>query len=71
MPRVGLKIVHADSDTAIFTSKVYPHPFGNDPLLTYGLPFRVRNCLFPVAGLYWIQFWYDDAMLAQQDLFLR
>jgi uncharacterized protein DUF6941 len=66
-----LKIVHADSDTAVFTSKKRAHDFGHDPLKVHGIPFRIHNCTFATAGLYWIQFWFNSALLGQQDLFLR
>jgi hypothetical protein len=66
-----LRIVQADSETVLFTTKKRSHHFGPDPLKAHGIPFRVRNCTFPEAGLYWIQFWFNSALLAQQDLFLR
>ncbi|MBM4071614.1 MAG: hypothetical protein FJ271_22190 [Planctomycetes bacterium] len=66
-----LKIVHADMEQDIFASKTRTHDFGSDPLKAHGIPFRIRNCLFPSPGLYWIQFWFDGALIHQQELFAR
>jgi hypothetical protein len=46
-------------------------PFKSNPLDVQGLFFRVRKCRFPKPGLYWVQFWYNEQMIAQQALLLR
>jgi hypothetical protein len=66
-----LKIVQADTDTDVFTTKKRTHDFGKDPLKAHGLPFRIRHCRFPEPGSYWIQFWFNNSLLAQQDFFAR
>jgi hypothetical protein len=66
-----IEIVHADSGTVEFRTRTRTIPFGNDPLEIYGVTFRIRNCLFRAAGLYWIQFWYNERLLAQQPLLMR
>lgn len=68
---IRLKTVHADSSADVFSTRPRLVAFGTDPLEAYGVPFRLRNCLFPMAGLYWIQFCFDEDMLFQQELFLR
>jgi Family of unknown function (DUF6941) len=68
---VTLRVVHADTGAAVFAPRVQHVSFGKDPLTAYGVRFRLRDCLFPQVGLYWIQFLYGDAVLAQQDLYLR
>jgi hypothetical protein len=68
---ISLRIIHADSGETHFSIKPKIVSFANDPLHVYGLPFRLRNCLFPSRGLYWIQFWFNDACLSQQDLMVR
>jgi hypothetical protein len=65
------RIVHADSGTAVFKSEKHVHDFGHDPLKAHGVPCRIRDCSFPEGGLYWLQFWFNDALLAQQELFLK
>ena len=66
-----LRLVQADSDEEVFRSQRRLHQFGDDPLKVHGMPFRIRNCLFPEMGLYYVQFWFNDILLAHQDLFLR
>lgn len=66
-----VEIRHADSDQLVFRSQTRTIPFGNDPLEVVGATFRLRNCLFPEPGLYWVQFWYNEQVIAQQPLILR
>ena len=66
-----VEIRHADSDRVVFRTRTRTAPLGTDPLDVYGVTFRVRNCTFPEPGLYWVQFWYDEKMTAQQPVLLR
>jgi hypothetical protein len=66
-----VEIQHADSGQVVFRTRTRTIPFGDDPLEVVGVTFRIRNCLFQVGGLYWVQFWYDEQMIAQQPLLLR
>jgi hypothetical protein len=64
-----IEIHHADSGSVVFRTRTIP--FGNDPLEVVGATFRIRNCLFQESGLYWVQFWYNEQMIAQQLLLLK
>jgi hypothetical protein len=66
-----IEIVHADSGNVEFRTRTRTIPFGTDPLEIIGVSFRIKNCLFREAGLYWVQFWYNETMMAQQPLLLR
>lgn len=66
-----IEIFHADSGQVVFRTRTRTIPFGNDPLEVVGTTFRIRNCLFHAMGLYWIQFGYNEAMIAEQPLLLR
>ena len=66
-----IEIQHADTDETVFHTKTRTIPLGKDPLGVYGVTFRIRNCLFHDHGLYWVQFWYNDTMIAQQPLLVR
>ena len=66
-----VEIQHADSGQAVFRTRTRTIPFGNDPLEIVGVTFRIRDCLFQAGGLYWVQFWYNEQMIAQQPLLLR
>ena len=69
--RIRVQIVQADTDRIIFRTRTGSVSFGNDPLEVLGVRFRIRNCDFPVAGLYWVQFWYNDELIEQQPIVLR
>jgi hypothetical protein len=68
---VRIEIVQADPGRVVFRTLTRRVDFGKDPLEVLGLSFRIRNCPFPEPGLYWIQFWYNDHMIAQEPLLLR
>jgi hypothetical protein len=69
--QVRIEIVQADPGRVVFRTLTRSVAFGNDPLEVVGLSFRIRDCPFPEAGLNWIQFWYNDHMIAQEPLLLR
>lgn len=66
-----IEIRHADSDHVVFRTRTRTIPFTSDPLEVVGATFRIRNCLFQEAGLYWVQFWYNEEMIAQQSMLLK
>ena len=66
-----IEIREADTDTVVFRTPTHRLPLGNDPLAVHGLRFRLLGCTFPAPGLYWVQLWYDNSLLAQQSLALR
>ena len=63
--------VYESTGEVIFTTRDRQIPFPQDPLSVVGVPFRIRDCSFPVAGLYSIQFWYNDGLLEERPLRLR
>ena len=66
-----IEIHHADSGQVLFRTQTRTIPFSSDSLDVVGVTFRVRNCLFQEPGLCWVQFWYNENMIAQQPLLLR
>jgi hypothetical protein len=68
---VRVEIRVADTNELVFRTRARLAPFRDDPLCLYGLRFRIRDCRFPAPGLYWIQFWYNNAVLSQQPIILR
>lgn len=68
---VRLRIEEADTNTLIYQTPKLKVSLGNDPLKKHGLPFRIRDLLFPSAGLYLVEFWYNDARLAEESLLLE
>jgi hypothetical protein len=63
--------VHADSGERVFGAPSRPIQFGTNPLAVQGLLFRILDVPFPQPGLYWIQFLFNDQVIAQQPLLVR
>jgi hypothetical protein len=67
---IWVTLQSAETDEVIFQTRPRAVTFPNDPVAVYGLRFRIRHCTFPGPGLYWIQFWYNNHVLAQQPIVL-
>lgn len=67
----GMEVLHADSGHVVFRTLTRTLPLASDPLEVVGMTFRIRNCLFQSPGLYWVQFKYNEQVIAQQPLLLR
>ena len=65
---LSLQIIRGDDGAAIFRNSPRPVRFVGNPSETLGIAFRVRNCVFPTSGLYWVEIVYDGAILARQRL---
>jgi len=63
--------VHEESGREIFETPARTIQFGLDPLDVIGVPFRIRDCYFPEAGLYSIQFWDGGELVEERPLRLR
>jgi hypothetical protein len=63
--------VDEDSDQRVFRTATRTIEFEPDPLEVVGVPFRIRNFLFPFPGVYLVQFWYDGELLVELPLRLR
>jgi hypothetical protein len=68
---IRIEIIQADTGEVVFRTRTRKVSFGNDPLEVIGVAFRIRNCEFPAAGLYWVQFWYNGHLTGQQPIILR
>lgn len=68
---VRIEICRADTGALIRRTQDRPIPAGADPLEVLGVRFRIEACVFPEPALYWVQFWYNDRMIAQQPILLR
>src|SRR5690242_5168770 len=58
--------VFESSGNEIFATSSRPIAFGPDPLEVLGVVFRVRDISFPQAGLYSVQFWYEDQLVEER-----
>jgi hypothetical protein len=66
-----LRIVETDTNILIYETPKLKVSFGNDPLKKHGLPFRIHDLLFPSAGLYLVEFWYNDVWLGEETFLLE
>lgn len=55
----------------VFGTAQHTVSFGDDPLEVIGVPFRIRDCLFPQEGFYSFQFWYNDQLVEERPLRVR
>jgi hypothetical protein len=63
--------IHEETGQKVFETPERTISFGLDPLDVVGVPFRIRNCSFPQAGLYAMQFWYESEMVEERPFRLR
>jgi hypothetical protein len=63
--------IFEETGQRIFETHSRPISFGPDPLEIVGVPFRIRDCTFPQAGLYALQFWYAGEVVEERFLRLR
>jgi hypothetical protein len=63
--------VFEDDGRKVFETRGRRIPFGPDPLEVVGVPFRIRECTFPKAGLYTVQFWYEGELVEERPLRMR
>ena len=66
-----LVCIFEENGEQVFETRGRPISFGSDPLEVVGVPFRVRNCLFPRPGLYSMQFWYEGLLVEERPIRLR
>ena len=66
-----IEVVVADSEEVVYRGAEQQLAFSADPLSVFHLTLRIRQCVFPRAGLYWVRFRYNEEVLAQQPLLVR
>jgi hypothetical protein len=64
-------MVNADTGKETYTGQAHTIRFPSDPLKVIGVSFRITSCSFPEPGLYWVEFRYNDLMVARQPLLVR
>ncbi|HKI34853.1 MAG TPA: hypothetical protein VKA46_23550 [Gemmataceae bacterium] len=69
--RAQIVVVDADTETDQFGSARHEIRFGSDPLAVVARSFRLLNCPFPSAGLYLVEFRYNEHVLASQPLIVK
>jgi hypothetical protein len=60
-----------ETGEVVFATPIRSVSFRNDPLEVIGVPFRIRDCPFPRAGMYVVEFRYNGLKLHECLLRLR
>jgi len=68
---VRVDVRNADSGFVVSSSPEHEVTMAQDPLEVQTLVFNLADCALPHAGLYWVQFCYNDRVLAEQPLMAR
>jgi hypothetical protein len=70
--QVRVSYADAEPEQPLFGSPPRDLDFaGHTPLELLGVVFRLRDCLFPQAGRYSVQFWYNGGKVEERPLLLR
>ncbi len=70
--QVRVAYVDSEPEQLLFGSPEHALDFtGRSPLELIGVVFRLRDCLFPQAGRYSVQFWYDSQKIEERPLRLK
>lgn len=65
-----IRCVFEAPNAVIFRTPARTVVLGSNPLAVTGAVLRIRDCIFPAAGFYRVEFWYDGVKLAEQSLLL-
>jgi hypothetical protein len=68
---IWVELRQADTDRVVFRSRSQSVRFPDDPLAVNGATIRLRNLVFPVPGLYWVQLWFDNTVIGVTPLRLK
>jgi hypothetical protein len=66
-----LRIIEDSTGNAVFRTRPRQVRFVGDAATVGGVVFRMQNCAFPAAGLYWVEVLFAGSVIARQRLFLR
>lgn len=66
-----LKLIFEETGDLVWQTRRLPIAFGPDPIALRGVIFRDHQVPFPSPGVYALQFWYNDQVLAQQTIVAR
>ena len=66
-----LRVFHDATGRVIFRSSPRQVRFVGSPEAMLGVVFRIRDCSFPMAGLYWIEAVFASSVIARQKIWLK
>jgi hypothetical protein len=66
--RMRVEVRDGETEKILYATNTQTVPLPNSPLVVARLSWRIRKFAFPVAGLYWVQVWYEDQLLSQRSI---
>jgi hypothetical protein len=63
---VSLRVIQAETGRIIFRNQPRRVRFSGAVEDVVGVVFRIKNCSFPAAGLYWVECIFSGAVIARQ-----
>jgi uncharacterized iron-regulated membrane protein len=66
-----LRISEDRTANTVFQTRPRQARFVGDVHSVGGVVFRIQNCVFPAAGLYWVEVAFAGAVIARQRLVVR
>jgi hypothetical protein len=63
-----INLRHADSGILLRSTAPLTLTFPTNPLALAGVVVRMRNCVLPQPDLYWVEFSYNQSVVAQQPV---
>jgi hypothetical protein len=64
-------VTEAATGEICYNGEPYEVALSSNPLEVYGLFFRIAECVVPRAGLYWVEFEFDGALIGQEPLLVK
>ena len=68
---LALRVIPDRLGKTVFRSRPRQVRFVGDAAAVGGVVFRIQNCPFPAAGLYWVEVLFAGSVIARQRLILR
>lgn len=69
--RARVDVIEADTGASVFESVEHEIIHPQNRLHVHGIVFRVRGCVFPSPGLYWVEFRHERVTLGREPLLVR
>jgi hypothetical protein len=68
---IQIRVVEADTGLELFGSPTHRVSYPNDRHDVSAVIFRIRRCVFPRPGLYWVEFHHDGIVAGREPLIVR
>jgi hypothetical protein len=66
-----LRIMEHGANNTVFRTRPRQARFVGNAQAIGGIVFRIQNCTFPAAGLYWVEVAFAGSVVARQRLVVK